>query len=55
VDDPDHSVTEERFVSVGLAATGRLLVVGYTERGSTIRIIFARRATLPERMDYEEA
>lgn len=53
--DPDHSVTEDRFVSVGLAASGRLLVVGYTERGSRIRIIFARRATVPERHDYEEA
>lgn len=39
--DPDHSVGEERFVSVGMSATGRLLVVGYTERGSTIRLIFA--------------
>lgn len=53
--DPDHSVTEERFVSVGMAGSGRLLVVGYTEWRSKIRIIFARRATLPERHDYEEA
>jgi uncharacterized DUF497 family protein len=50
--DPDHSTVEERFVSVGMSAAGRLLVVGYTERGSTIRLIFARRATVPERMDY---
>lgn len=55
IDDPDHSITEERFVSVGQSALGRLLVVGYTERGSKIRIIFARRATWPERFDYEEA
>ncbi len=53
--DPDHSVMEERFVSVGMAATGRLLVVGYTDRGRKIRIIFARRATASERLDYEEA
>jgi uncharacterized DUF497 family protein len=53
--DPDHSVTEERFVSVGMSASGQLLVVGYTERGSKIRLIFARRATAPERLDYEEA
>jgi uncharacterized DUF497 family protein len=53
--DPDHSIGEDRFVSVGLSATGRLLVVGYTERGSTIRIIFARRATPAEQLDYEEA
>lgn len=53
--DPDHSVIEERFVSIGASSSGRLLVVGYTERGSTIRLIFARRATSLERFDYEEA
>jgi uncharacterized DUF497 family protein len=52
--DPDHSLTEDRFVSVGRSGSGRLLVVGYTERGSKIRIIFARRATGPEMLDYEE-
>lgn len=55
IDDPDHSLEEERFVSVGMSVLGRLLVVGYTERGSKIRLIFARRATMPERFDYEEA
>jgi uncharacterized protein len=55
IDDPDHSIAEERFVSIGLSAKGRLLVVGYTERGSTIRLIFARLATPPEWMDYEHA
>ena len=55
IDDPDHSFDEERFVSVGHSLFGRLLVVGYTERGSKIRLIFARRATMPERFDYEEA
>jgi uncharacterized DUF497 family protein len=53
--DPDHSVVEDRFVSIGQSRAGRLLIVGYTERGSKIRIIFARRATVPERFDYEEA
>jgi hypothetical protein len=52
--DPDHSLMEDRFVSVGRSKSGRLLVVGYTERGSNIRIIFARRATGPEMLDYEE-
>ena len=33
IDDPDHSFDEERFVSVGHSVLGRLLVVGYTERG----------------------
>lgn len=52
--DPDHSVAEDRFVSVGISASGHLLVVGYTERGSKIRVIFARRAAMLERLDYEE-
>jgi uncharacterized protein len=51
--DPDHSLAEERFVSVGRSAVGRLLVVGYTERRSKIRISFARRATLTERHDND--
>jgi uncharacterized DUF497 family protein len=55
IEDPDQSFDEERFVSVGHSLLGRLLVVGYTERGSKIRLIFARRATMPERFDYEEA
>jgi uncharacterized DUF497 family protein len=53
--DPDHSIGEDRFVSIGMSTRGRLLVVGYTERRSTIRLIFARRATPPEWMDYEHA
>lgn len=53
--DPDHSIVEDRFVSVGMSSRGRLLVVGYTERGGKIRVIFARRATVGEQMDYEEA
>ncbi len=52
--DPDHSVDEDRFVSVGTSSAGRLLVVGYTERRGKIRVIFARRATVREQMDYEE-
>lgn len=52
--DPNHSITEDRFVSIGMSAAGQMLVVGYTERGSKIRIIFARRAAGPEMLDYEE-
>ena len=55
IPDPDHSIGEDRYVSVGTSAAGRLLVVGYTERGSKIRVIFARRATMREQHDYEEA
>ena len=34
VDDPDHSVGEHRFVTIGYSSRGRLLVVSHTERGS---------------------
>lgn len=52
--DPDHSVTEQRFLSMGLSATGRLLVVSYVERtGGRIRIISARETSHRERRDYE--
>ncbi|HEX7172581.1 MAG TPA: BrnT family toxin [Candidatus Limnocylindria bacterium] len=55
IDDPDHSIGEDRFVTVGQSVLARLLVVGYTERESKIRLILARWATWPERFDYEEA
>ena len=45
---------EERFVSIGMGARGRVLVVIYTWRGASIRIISARQATPRERASYEE-
>jgi hypothetical protein len=51
--DPDHSESELRFVSIGLSANGRLLVVAYTERQGRTRIINAREATRGERKQYE--
>lgn len=53
ISDPDHSVGEERFLTVGLSDQSRLLVVCYTEFGDSIRIISVRRATAHERKDYE--
>jgi len=53
VSDPDHSVGEERFITIGQSSSGRLLVVCHIEQGDTIRIISARRATAHERKDYE--
>ena len=54
VDDPDHSKEEQRFIDIGKSASGKLLVVVYTERGSKIRIISCRKATPTERRKYEE-
>ena len=51
--DPDHSESEFRFLSIGLSALGRLLVVAYTEREGRTRIINAREATSRESKQYE--
>ncbi len=52
-DDPDHSLNEQRLVTVGCSSRGRLLVISHTERGENIRIISARRATSQERRRHE--
>ena len=52
--DDEHSEAEDRFVDIGEARSGRLLVVVYTERGETIRIISCRLATTAERRTYEQ-
>jgi uncharacterized DUF497 family protein len=50
----DDFADEERFVTLGTDAFGRLLVISYTWRGEhTIRMISARKATRPERTQYE--
>ena len=51
--DPDHSVGERRFITVGYSAHGMLLAVSYTERGKAVRIISARPATRYERKRHE--
>lgn len=52
--DPRHSSDEDRFLSMGTSASGRLLVVAHADRGDVIRIISARPATRRERKDYED-
>jgi uncharacterized protein len=52
--DPDHSVDEARFLTIGVSASGRILVVAHTDRGEAVRLINARRATPRERKFYEE-
>jgi uncharacterized DUF497 family protein len=49
----DEHPNEERFVTIGLDALGRILVVVYTWRGDNIRLISARKATPRERQQYE--
>lgn len=52
--DPDHSEDEARYLIVGVSNRRRLLVVSYTERGDSIRLISAREVTRSEREAYEE-
>jgi uncharacterized DUF497 family protein len=52
--DPSHSEDEHRFILVGLAASGRLLVIVHTDRDESIRLISARPATRRERHQYEQ-
>ena len=53
-DDPDHSLDERRFLTVGYSSEGRLLIVSHTERGEDLRLIGARPATARERKRHEE-
>jgi uncharacterized protein len=52
--DPDHSHSEDRFITVGWSIQQRTLVVVHTDRGNVIRIISARVANSVERRTYEE-
>ena len=52
--DPDHSEDEERYLIVGESNRGRLLIVSYTEREDSIRLISARELTRTEQKAYEE-
>ncbi len=52
--DPAHSDQEERYLIVGESDQRRLLIVSYTERGNSIRIISAREVTRSEREVYQE-
>ena len=49
-----HSDQEDRWVRIGISSRGRLLIVVYTERDDTIRLISSRRATIDEKADYEQ-
>jgi hypothetical protein len=53
--DEEHSVDEERYITLGLSGSGRLLLIAHTDRQGTIRIISARKATKRERKFYEES
>jgi uncharacterized DUF497 family protein len=52
--DPDHSGSEPRFITIGMSNRRRLLMVAHAERNGTVRIISARKLTHNERRTYEQ-
>ena len=49
----DDARREQRFVTLGMGGKGRILVVAYTYREETIRLISAWKANEPQRRRYE--
>jgi hypothetical protein len=54
LDDPKHSIAENRFAAFGKTDAERLLVVIFTIRSRLIRVISARKMNRKERNFYEE-
>lgn len=55
--DDEHSETEDRWITLGISVSGRLLVVCHTfrekdERSATIRIFSSRRGNRRETQQY---
>ncbi len=51
----EHIVAnEQRYVTIGTDAVGRIIAVVYSYRSDTIRLISARKATRRERKHYEK-
>ena len=54
-DDPDHSVDEKRFITIGTSTKQRILFLAHADRGEDhVRIIHARPATKTEAYAYQE-
>ena len=51
IEDPD-AIDEQRFVSLGMDALGRVLVVVHTQREERTRVISARKASRGESEQY---
>ena len=52
--DPDHSISEERWITFGNSALNKFLVVSHSDNLETLRIISARLGTKQERNLYEK-
>ena len=55
-DDPDHSVEERRFITIGTSSSGRVVFVSHVDQGEDqVRIISARGATKSEAHGYQKS
>ena len=52
--DPDHSIGEEREITIGRSGRQQVVFVSHCRRGDRVRIISARKTTRGERKQYEE-
>ena len=52
--DPDHSIGEEREITIGRSSRQQVVFVSHCRRGDRVRIISARKTTRGERRQYEE-
>jgi len=53
-EDDDPMAGERREIIIGHSERHRLLLVCFTDRATSVRLISARAATRQERKDYEE-
>ena len=53
--DPDHSDSEDRYITIGLSDRARVLVVSHTDRDAVTRIIGSRNANRLEIQAYNDA
>jgi len=52
--DEAHSADERREIIIGHSIKSQLLLVSFVEIEERVRLLSARKATRPERKDYEE-
>jgi len=52
--DPDHSIGEEREITIGRSSRQQVVFVSHCRRADRVRIISARKTTRGERKQYEE-
>ena len=52
--DEEHSLDEDRYITIGFSGNNHLLLVAHTDRQGKIRILSARKATKYEQQFYEQ-